>query len=97
MSVGSTSGVAGLRGNRQRPQQAGFVELLFDVVFVFAFTRLSQRLVEHLHRRGFYTTMLPSVLVGVVPAVVLAGIAVADVVSSRRRARVHGPPPAPAG
>lgn len=47
-----------LRGNRQRLQQAGFVELLFDVVFVFAFTRLSQRLVEHFDWRGFYTTVL---------------------------------------
>ncbi|MGV9372995.1 low temperature requirement protein A [Micromonospora tulbaghiae] len=58
MSIRPTNGAAVLRGNRQRLQQAGFVELLFDVVFVFAFTRLSQRLVEHVDWRGFHTTVL---------------------------------------
>ena len=42
-----------LRSHRH-PQQAAFIELLFDVVFVFAFTRLSERLVEFLDWAGFY-------------------------------------------
>ncbi|HEX5596834.1 MAG TPA: low temperature requirement protein A [Micromonosporaceae bacterium] len=40
------------------PEQPGFVELLFDVVFVFAFTRFSERLVEQLTWFNFYATMV---------------------------------------
>lgn len=43
---------------REDPQRAGFVELLFDVVFVFAFTRLSERLVEDISWRGLYQGVL---------------------------------------
>ncbi|MFG2058014.1 low temperature requirement protein A [Micromonospora sp. NPDC048930] len=49
---------AELPGSRQPPQRAGFVELLFDVVLVFALTRLSDRLVEHLDWRGFYSSLV---------------------------------------
>ncbi|SCF25906.1 Low temperature requirement protein LtrA [Micromonospora viridifaciens] len=48
----------GLPGSREPPQRAGFVELLFDVVLVFALTRLSDRLVEHLSWHGFYSAMV---------------------------------------
>ena len=40
----------------QYPLRVSFVELLFDVVFVFAFTRLSERVVTDLSWRGFYAT-----------------------------------------
>lgn len=49
---------AELPGSRQPPQRAGFVELLFDVVLVFAFSRLSDRLVEHVTWGGFYSAMV---------------------------------------
>ncbi|MEV0157095.1 low temperature requirement protein A [Micromonospora sp. NPDC050686] len=49
---------AELPGSRKPPQRAGFVELLFDVVLVFALTRLSDRLVEHLNWHGFYSAMV---------------------------------------
>ncbi|MEU8262701.1 low temperature requirement protein A [Micromonospora sp. NPDC048999] len=47
-----------LPGSREPPSRAGFVELLFDVVLVFAFTRLSDRLVEQLNWCGFYSAMV---------------------------------------
>lgn len=49
---------AELPGSRQPPSRAGFVELLFDVVLVFAFTRLSERLFEQLTWRGFYSVLV---------------------------------------
>ncbi|MEU3454338.1 low temperature requirement protein A [Micromonospora sp. NPDC006766] len=49
---------AELPGSREPPSRAGFVELLFDVVLVFAFTRLSDRLVEQLNWYGFYSAMV---------------------------------------
>ncbi|MFF5072184.1 low temperature requirement protein A [Micromonospora olivasterospora] len=49
---------AELPGSRQPPNRAGFVELLFDVVLVFALTRLSDRLVEQLNWRGFYSALV---------------------------------------
>lgn len=44
--------------NSRFPQRVGFVELLFDVVFVFAFTRLSDRLTRDLTWRGFYAVVV---------------------------------------
>ncbi|MFU8874092.1 low temperature requirement protein A [Micromonospora sp. SL4-19] len=49
---------AELPGSREPPSRAGFVELLFDVVLVFAFTRLSGRLIEQLNWSGFYSAMV---------------------------------------
>ncbi|MEV0429719.1 low temperature requirement protein A [Micromonospora sp. NPDC050495] len=49
---------AELPGSRQPPQRAGFVELLFDVVLVFALTRLSDRLYTELNWRGFYSALV---------------------------------------
>lgn len=46
-----------LRGPLQ-PQQAGFVELIFDVVFVLAFNQLSQRLADNLSWRGLWQAMV---------------------------------------
>ena len=46
-----------LRSERNS-HQVGFVELLFDVVFVFAFTRLSQRLSQDLTWHGFYAAVV---------------------------------------
>ena len=55
----TTRGAAAeLPGSRQPPHRAGFVELLFDVVLVFALTRLSDRLVEQLNWRGFYSALV---------------------------------------
>ncbi|MCW3842667.1 low temperature requirement protein A [Micromonospora yasonensis] len=55
----ATRGAAAeLPGSRKPPQRAGFVELLFDVVLVFALTRLSDRLVEQLTWHGFYSAMV---------------------------------------
>ncbi|MFD2767721.1 low temperature requirement protein A [Micromonospora eburnea] len=51
-------GAAELPGSREPPSRAGFVELLFDVVLVFAFTRLTERLLEQLNWSGFYSSML---------------------------------------
>ncbi|MFE9658015.1 low temperature requirement protein A [Micromonospora sp. NPDC006431] len=51
-------GAAELPGSRQPPQRAGFVELLFDVVLVFALTRLSDRLVHQLDWHGFYSALV---------------------------------------
>ncbi|MFG1953211.1 low temperature requirement protein A [Micromonospora sp. NPDC048830] len=45
-------------GSREPPSRAGFVELLFDVVLVFALTRLSDRLVEQLNWHGFYSALV---------------------------------------
>ena len=54
----ATDGSAQLR-NPQYPQRASFVELLFDVVFVFAFTRLSERVAaDVLDWHGLYGTSL---------------------------------------
>jgi low temperature requirement protein LtrA len=58
---GNDSGAAaaerpGLLRRAGQSQQASFVELLFDVVFVFAFTRFSQRLAEALTWYGLYST-----------------------------------------
>lgn len=39
-------------------ERAGFVELLFDVVFVFTFTRLSDRMVSDLNWRSAYATFV---------------------------------------
>lgn len=49
---------AELPGSRQPPQRAGFVELLFDVVLVFALTRLSDRLYAQLNWAGFYLAVV---------------------------------------
>jgi low temperature requirement protein LtrA len=43
-----TSGAAGLLRKPGQPQRATFLELFFDLVFVFALTRVSQRSVEDL-------------------------------------------------
>ncbi|SCG65472.1 Low temperature requirement protein LtrA [Micromonospora echinaurantiaca] len=45
-------------GTYKQSQRAGFVELLFDVVFVFAFTRLSDRMVSDLSWRMGYATFV---------------------------------------
>ncbi|MFI6226613.1 low temperature requirement protein A [Micromonospora echinospora] len=45
-------------GSREPPQRAGFVELLFDVVLVFAFNRLADRLAEQLDWHGFYSALV---------------------------------------
>ncbi len=42
----------------QRPGHVGFVELFFDVVFVFAFTRFSERLVEHFTLANAWATLV---------------------------------------
>lgn len=47
-----------LPGSRQPPSRAGFVELLFDVVLVFAFTRLSDRLIDELTWYGFSSALV---------------------------------------
>jgi low temperature requirement protein LtrA len=39
-------------------QQVGFIELLFDVVFVFAFTQLAQRLANDLSWYGLYRALV---------------------------------------
>lgn len=39
---------------RFQPQRVGFVELIFDVVFVLAFNQLSQRLADDLSWRGLW-------------------------------------------
>ncbi|WP_406074393.1 low temperature requirement protein A [Micromonospora sp. NBC_01638] len=44
--------------SRQHPQQVGFVELFFDVVFVFAFTRFSERLVEDFSWPNSWATLV---------------------------------------
>jgi low temperature requirement protein LtrA len=49
---------AGVLRNSRFPQRVGFVELLFDVVFVFAFTRLSDRLAGDLTWRGFLAALV---------------------------------------
>jgi len=49
---------AALLRNLEAPQRASFVELLFDVVFVFAFTRLGERLVRDLSWLGLYQVVL---------------------------------------
>ncbi|WP_349876164.1 low temperature requirement protein A [Micromonospora sp. HUAS YX12] len=45
-------------GTYKQSERAGFVELLFDVVFVFAFTRLSDRMVSDLSWRTGYATLV---------------------------------------
>jgi low temperature requirement protein LtrA len=44
----ATSGAAGVLRTPEAPQRATFLELFFDLVFVFALTRISQRLVDEL-------------------------------------------------
>lgn len=56
--MATTGGSAELLRSHQHPQRAGFMELLFDVVFVFAFTRLSQRLVQDLNWLGAYQSLV---------------------------------------
>ncbi|MEU0151283.1 low temperature requirement protein A [Micromonospora fulviviridis] len=51
-------GVWEMPGSRQPPRRAGFVELLFDVVLVFAFNRLTDRLYEDLAWRGFWSAVV---------------------------------------
>lgn len=46
------------RGTYKQSQRAGFVELLFDVVFVFAFTRLSNRMASDLGWHSAYATLV---------------------------------------
>ncbi|WP_192579659.1 low temperature requirement protein A [Micromonospora sp. AMSO31t] len=52
------SGAGEQPGTYRQSQRAGFVELLFDVVFVFAFTRLSDRMVSDLNWRSAYATFV---------------------------------------
>jgi low temperature requirement protein LtrA len=52
-----TSGVAALLRRPEEPR-ATFLELFFDLVFVFALTRLSQGLLEHLDWIGAYQTLV---------------------------------------
>ncbi|WP_262285733.1 low temperature requirement protein A [Micromonospora sp. MA102] len=52
------SGAGEQPGTYRQSQRAGFVELLFDVVFVFAFTRLSDRMVSELNWRSAYATFV---------------------------------------
>ncbi|WP_433287302.1 low temperature requirement protein A [Micromonospora sp. CA-244673] len=47
-----------LPGSREPPRRAGFVELLFDVVLVFAFNRLTDRLYGQLDWQGFYSALV---------------------------------------
>jgi low temperature requirement protein LtrA len=50
---------AGLRRVRgDRDQRVTFIELFFDLVFVFAVTQLSHSLLEHLSLRGALQTLL---------------------------------------
>jgi len=56
--MGTPDRSVALLRNLEGPQRASFVELLFDVVFVFAFTRLGERLVEDLTWLGLYQVLL---------------------------------------
>ncbi|HEX6967881.1 MAG TPA: low temperature requirement protein A [Micromonosporaceae bacterium] len=56
--MGTTRGPTEPLRTHRDPQQAVFIELLFDVVFVFAFTRLSERLVDRLDWIGFCETLV---------------------------------------
>lgn len=40
------------------PQRATFVELFFDLVFVFAVTQVTHTLAEHLDARGVVTALV---------------------------------------
>ncbi|WBB70274.1 low temperature requirement protein A [Micromonospora sp. WMMD812] len=55
----TANGVGLLRGGVAEPQRATFLELFFDLVFVFALTRVSQRLMEDL--TGGRQMVLPAV------------------------------------
>lgn len=51
---------AGRFGVLRRPEQArtAYLELFFDLVFVLAFFRLSQQLLEHLNWTGAFETLV---------------------------------------
>ncbi|MEV0152972.1 low temperature requirement protein A [Micromonospora sp. NPDC050686] len=53
-----SDGPAEAVASQQHPQQVGFVELFFDVVFVFAFTRFSERLVENFDLLNSWATLV---------------------------------------
>ncbi len=53
-----SGGPVGAAANKQHQQPVGFVELFFDVVFVFAFTRFSERLVEGFSWENTWATLL---------------------------------------
>ncbi|SCL20002.1 Low temperature requirement protein LtrA [Micromonospora rhizosphaerae] len=52
-----TSGAAGLLRRPEEPR-ATYLELFFDLVFVFALARLSQELLEHLNWSGAFQTLV---------------------------------------
>ncbi|MEH1055988.1 low temperature requirement protein A [Micromonospora sp. CPCC 206171] len=52
-----TSGAAGLLRRPEEPR-AAYLELFFDLVFVFALARLSQELLEHLNWNGAFQTLV---------------------------------------
>ncbi len=52
--MGGRGEPAELLRNPLQSQRVGFIELIFDVVFVFAFTELSQHLFNELRWSGFY-------------------------------------------
>ncbi len=56
--MAGSGGSAELSGSQQHPQPVGFVELFFDVVFVFAFTRFSERLVEEFTLVNAWATLV---------------------------------------
>ncbi|MEU8264073.1 low temperature requirement protein A [Micromonospora sp. NPDC048999] len=136
-----SGGSATAVGSQHRPGHVGFVELFFDVVFVFAFTRFSERLLENFTWLNTWTTLvlmlamwwlwyrtvwttnrydpdrpaiqliwsrpvgvfllaalapaalrLPPIVVAVIVAVVLAGIALSNVIAWRLVPRALAPP-----
>ncbi|MFC4017070.1 low temperature requirement protein A [Micromonospora sp. GCM10011542] len=52
-----TGGAAGLLRRPEEPR-ATYLELFFDLVFVFALARLSQELLKHLNWRGAFQTLV---------------------------------------
>ena len=53
-----TSAGVGLLRDRQGPQRVTFVELFFDLVYVFAVTQLSHGLLERLNWEGAFETLI---------------------------------------
>jgi hypothetical protein len=64
--VVTRSRAARLLGGPEDRQRATFLDLLFDLVFVFALFRLSQGLLEHLNWSGAFHTLLLLLTVWVV-------------------------------